>query len=347
MKIIKQILGIVLLLSICAYGKGIPVGRIRVPTSVVNESEAYVNDSYTMNGIEYNQTQGIASDGVRYLYWVLRDREADDHATAETYDPDNHGDLIRKWDTWNNESAGLSTDVSVKYGHCEDIAFIPSYFSGFDDGNVDRLYLIDLKRTKSDELLIHVVNADTLEYINSFSTAELGPSSTEHWNGACHVWCSQEHKKIVLESVTPKEENSSRRHIVVAIYSMDGTLEKAVEFDRTTGTEFGMDCDKDYIYLSRYVSGEEKDRYKISLFALNWDLQPVARVDVEQFAWEIEGVCHIGEDYYISYIGDRKEKGAVIVKAHLVYEEHNTRELPLSWTGRAGYPLDSFVYLKP
>ena len=328
-KVKASVVSCIAFLLLCGCGIN---ETITFPTTFAHE-ENYVYDGYAHDGNDYNQVQGIASDGERYLFWALRKN-------------DKNNQLVRKWDTLKNKSVGLNIDPPINYGHCEDMAFIPASMPGLDNGTTDRLYILDFDRSGMEGRCIHVVDANTLEYITSFNTTDIGPEGEkDNWLGASHVMCSLEKEKIIIESAKKIDEKSGRRIIIIEIYDKYGHLEKAVKAIRKGGTEFGMDCDENYIYLGCYVSDGSglEGRFDIFEYALDWELEPVGRIKVDRVAWEIEGMCHIGDDYYFSWIEDEADKGVLITKATINGLNHfKSKEIPVNWPSDRGYVADSF-----
>ena len=293
-------------------------------------------DNVVYDGRTYNQTQGICSDGKRYLYYPLR-------AGTVAYG-DSNIMLIRKWDTYYNKPAGLHIST-IPYGHGEDIEYIPSWVSGFDNGNVNRLYVIDMERYATG-LTIHVVNADTLEYITSFQTAELPPYGlTEYWRGANHVMFNAQRGEIVLNSIHTDDNNVHR--CILAIYDKDGNYERGVLFTRTSGTQLGCFCDENYIYMTRYVMLDGISHQYI--YMLDWNLNPVRRVEIERTHWEWEGICAIGQDIYTSWIVDGTSKGVAIIKNNVLIKDcpYSMTFPDDTWLSTDGFRLNSFTPIPP
>lgn len=301
----------------------------RVVKTLVPASEWIDNVEY--DGRTYNQTQGMCSDGKRYLYYTLR--------TGSVAYGDSNIMLIRKWDTYYNKAAGLHIS-SMPYGHGEDIEYIPAWVKGFDNGNVNRLYITDMERYATG-LTIHVVNADTLEYITSFQTAELPPYGlTEYWRGANHVMFNAQRGEIVLNSIYT--DNGTYR-CILAVYDKDGNYLRGVLFTRTTGTQLGCMCDENYIYMTRYVTLDGISHQYI--YMLDWNLNPVRRVEIEHTHWEWEGICTIGQDIYTSWIVDGTSKGVAIIKNNVLIKDYPySMTFPDdTWLSTDGFRLNSFT----
>ena len=106
------------------------------------------------------------------------------------------------------------------------------------------------------------------------------------------------------------------------VFDANGTLLRAAR-TRYLGTGIGFDCDENYIYPVRYSSAGTYG------YVIDWELNPIARFTVEKADWEIEGVCHIGADLYISY---NQEAGAnrknTIMRTKPIWEYYTAGDTP-------------------
>ena len=262
-------------------------------------SDVIFRDAYYYEGDIYNKTQGLCSDG-RYLYYPLRIG-------------DSGISIIRKYDLINKEVV-LTHIPIANYGHCEDLCFLPKEFAGFDNNAVDRILISDANRQHGSGCYWTVLNADTLKYIGEYASDTLIDTNVAtYWQGAIRMTSNLSRGKYVLEG--GKDVNGT--HIrYLAVFDKDGgTAEKLITFERIAGTQGGISCDDQYIYLTRYASTEETDVFNIYIYVFDWDLNIVCRGNIDQIAWEFEGICHVGSDIYFSWIKDSTEKGVIFSKA--------------------------------
>lgn len=322
--------------------EGAEVTTVATPSSAISAAPGYsipavfypaeklITDAENV----FNRIQGICADGRRYLYYCL-------------LNADGLG-LPCKYDTWTRKRVAINDSQEHDYGHCESLCYVPAWMPGFDNGSVDRIYIVDLDRTTTSSGLIHVVNADDLSYITSFATDTLPPASIigDWWADADHVWCCPERGEFAVESVAAVD-GSTTRHNCIAVYDLNGNLLRATKFTRTNGTEFCGDCDPNFIYLSRYTGGDSEGQYNIYEHILDWNLNPIRVARIVQAAWEVEGMCHIGQDVYCSYIEDGTAKGASIYRYTHLNTQHPANQVfpvqtPIEWSATSGFPLNSF-----
>lgn len=299
--------------------------------STFHTAEKIITDDDNM----FNRIQGICSDGRRYLYYCLLNASG--------------LGLPCKFDTWTRKRVAINDSQEHDYGHCESLCYVPAWMPGFDSGNVDRIYIVDLDRTTTSSGLVHVVSAEDLSYITSFATDTLPPASIigDWWAGADHVWCCPERGEFAVESVAEVEGSTAQRHNCIAVYDLNGNLLRATKFIRTNGTEFDGDCDPNFILLGRYTGGDAESQFNIYEHMLDWNLNPVRVAQVTQAAWEVEGMCHIGQDVYCAYIEDSTAKGASIYRYTHINTQHPANQVfpvqtPIEWAATSGFPLNSF-----
>lgn len=267
-------------------------------------SDVILRDSYYYNDSKYIRTQGLCTDG-RYLYYPLK--TLGDTPTS----------IIRKYDLIKKEVV-LTSIPTANYGHCEDLCFMPKEFLGFDNNAVDRILMSDANRIHESGNYWTVLNADTLEYIGEYATSSLiSTDVATYWQGAVRMTSNINRGKFVLEGGKNVEvDNNTVHHRYLAVFDKDGgTPEKLIRMERIAGTQAGISCDENYIYLTRYASTETTDVFNIYIYVFDWDLNPVCRGTIEQIAWEFEGICNAGNDIYFSWIVNSTEKGVYFSKA--------------------------------
>ena len=297
---------------------------------------AYVHDITTTDSVDANITQGICSDGNRFLYWNIA--PMGNNLGREV------NQRIRKWDTWLNESAGLSN--AGDWGHCEDICYIPEWAPMFDNGNVNRIYATDFNYSVEHPSgdYIHVFNADTLEYITSFPTlyADSG-IAPDGWRGALRLTFSKERGLFCLMS--GKTDENDVVWWAFFIYDSNGTLLRGAKVKKSAGTATGIDCDENYIYFMRYAT--IGGTVRIYTYVIDWNLNPIAKYEVTKADWEIEGMTHIGNDVYYSY---NQSAGAnrknTIQKTSLIYDYHSATDIPpFNWSTSDGLNVSTWEHL--
>lgn len=289
--------------------------------------ETYVNDLAMTDGNKANITQGICSDGKRYLYWNIA--PMGENLGREV------NQRIRKWDTWRNESVGLSEPGD--WGHCEDICFVPAWCPGFDNGSVDRLYATDYDYSveHSTGRYVHVIDANTLEEIDSFQTSNIMP---DEWGGVAHITFNQERGLFCLKGGTTVDGSD---YWVFFVFDKSGTLLRGARVKKN-GTGIGIDSDENYIYATRYYTNDGTTY--IYSYAIDWELNPIARFEVAKVDWEIEGMTHLGADVYFSWnqtAGQSRKN--TIEKTAMVYEMHKfTDTPPFNWASSDGIKLSTW-----
>lgn len=311
-------------------------GKIYFPSAL--HSEGAITYAYSADGTTRKVTQGICSDGKRYLYFPFK--------VAAGSAGDDEYPVMCKWDAATNSPVIFAT-AEKSYGHIEDMCFVPAYVPGFDDGNVDRLYLTDMnKSTEAGETgTVHVISADDLSFITSFTTYDaedntnnlISKTLAPFWHGIYHVGYSPEREQFMVHSADNEESGGSTVHRqTLAVFDVDGNLIKGLNFIRAKGTYCGFDCDENFIYTTIYLATETEDVFDIYFYIFDWNLNPIGKAKIDQMAWEIEGVCHIGTEFYISWIkkaGSARD-GIYITKTS--YVKNQTYDLdttfPVGWT---------------
>ena len=304
------------------YGSPSSSGKIMLPDIV--HSETYWNYKYDADGTVRKVTQGICSDGQRYLFFPFKEKAG------------NSGDdeipVMCKYDTYLRRPVIFDTTATKSYGHIEDMCFVPAYVPGLDNGNVDRIYLVDMNRSTAagETGAIHVLKAEDLTFIETIQTYDanddtknlISTTLAPYWVGVFHIGYSPEQELFFVHSAS-SDENSVRRQ-TMAVLDKSGNLIKGVNFIRASGTIYGCDCDENYIYLSRYINTQTEDVFNIYLYAFDWDLNPVARVTIDQMTWEVEGVCHIDKDFYVSWLkkAGLARDGILITKSTYVKNQY-------------------------
>ena len=332
-----------------------------VPAYNIPERVKSINNYIVMSqygeGVNHTLTQGICSDGQRYIFFPLTTGgEFVDGFAVNTIKP-----IIVKWDTWTNTQAANTDVPTVNYGHVEDMAFIPADFAGFDNGNVDRIYIIDGNHSPiydaqgniqrdgngdplhTTDKLIHVLAASDLSYITSFPTLNLSNASAiTAWNGINHITTCPERGYIICDS--PYYYESDVIHRTLAIFNAAGQLVKAVDMLYRQGTMGGWDCDENYIYMTRYVTS---GKY---IHVWDYDLNPVETSYIENYIWEYEGMTHIGNNLYLTWndaIEDRT--GAVIANAIVSRKTIVPigTQFPINWTSASAIPPANIAVIYP
>ena len=304
----------------------------RIP-KLAPEGNAYVHDIATTDGVSANITQGLCSDGSRFLYWAIA--PMGDNLGREV------NQRIRKWDTWQNKSAVLSE--AGDWGHCNDLCFIPAWAPMFDNGNVDRIYATDLNYSVSHPTgwYIHVFNADTLEYITSFPTEYADSGITpDGWRGARMITFNPERGLFCMWAAM--EDEQEQIWWAYFVYNSSGEILRGAKVKKSAGTAIGIDSDENYIYASRYVTSS--GTVKVYSYVIDWNLNPIAKFEVTKADYEIEGMAHIGSDIYYSY---NQSAGAnrknTIQKTKMIYDFHNfTDTPPFNWSNSDGLQINTW-----
>lgn len=311
-------------------------GQIVVPNVI--HSEEMINYNCNIDGIKRAATQGICSDGIRYLFFPARQYAGDD--------ADDEVPVMVKWDTVTNAPVVVNGAAPKSYGHVEDMCFVPASVPGIDNGNVDRLYLTDMNRSTAAGYTgaVHVVDANTLEFITTVQTYDQNDNSKNlvstalapYWHGVYHLGYSPERELFFvhsggLSSVDP----DNRLNQTIAILDKNGSVIKGLKFVRSEGTIYSCDCDANYIYIGIYSGTEESGVFDIRLAVFDWDLNPVTSVNIDQKTWEIEGACHIGNIFYFSWIlpAGNARTGCYVTKQTYeknYYFDRNT-SFPVNW----------------
>ena len=265
-------------------------------------SDVIQRDAYYYEDTIYNKTQGMCGYD-RYLYYTLRSSDEDIS-------------IVRKYDII-NKNIVLTHIPETNYGHCEDMCFMPKEFAGFDNNAVDRILLSDANRVHESGCYWIVLNADTLEYIGEYATNSLiSTSVAQYWQGAIRMTSSVRRGKFVLEG---GKDVDGVHHRYLAVFDKNGgNPERLIHFIRSGGTQSGISCDENYIYLTRYSSTGVTDVFNVYVYIFDWDLNIIARGNIDQIVWEFEGMCNVGNDIYFSWIRDSSSKGVVISKARVV-----------------------------
>ena len=240
---------------------------------------AYLRDVYINDNVQYVNTQGMCADGEN-IYYALR-RPTDDYPG-----------FIKKVNAATKATVAFNDTETVNMGHFEDMCFVPRWVPGFDNGTVDRLYVVDFNRSQAHPTgyYVHVVNAQTLAYITSFATDTLFPSVTGY-AGVIGIAYSVERGRFVIKTYL---ENTSPYDMAFIIADDSGAYVGGVKFTKG-GTGAGIDCDANYIYDVRYnPSG-------VYLFVYDWGMNPVHKGSVEDYAWEAEGLCHVGGSMFMAW----------------------------------------------
>lgn len=325
-------------------------GKIFFPQVI--HSKDFITYAYNGDGITRKITQGICSDGKRYLFFpfkVYAGEAGDDEIP-----------VMCKWDVVTN-SPVLFEPADKSYGHIEDMCFVPAYVPGFDNGNVDRLYLVDMNRsTEAGETgTIHVISAEDLSFISSFATYDavddtknlISKTFAPYWHGIYHVGYSPEREQFMVHSADNDVVGETTIHYqTLAIFNADGTLVKGLNFIRAKGTYCGFDCDANYLYTTLYISTPVDDVFNIYLCVFDWELNPVGTIRIDQMAWEIEGICHIGTDFYISWIKKvgSARNGILITKSSYIKNQNYSIDttFPVSWL-ESVFNRNNFQYFIP
>lgn len=322
-------------------------GKIYFPAAI--HSKDFITYAYNGDGTTRKVTQGICSDGRRYLYFPFKVSAGD---AGDSEHP-----VMCKWDVVTN-SPVLFVIADKSYGHIEDMCFVPAYVPGFDNGNVDRLYLVDLNRT--DETgMIHVISAEDLSFITSFATYDAEDDSKNlisktlapFWHGIYHLGYSPEREQFMVHSAANDTSGETVVHRqTLAIFNADGTLVKGLNYTRSKGTYCGFDCDGNFIYTTIYISTSVEDVFNIYFYVFDWDLNPIGVTRIDQMTWEIEGVCHIGTDFYISWIkkAGSARNGILVTKSTYIKNQAYSTDatFPASWSETV-FPRANFQYFTP
>lgn len=278
-------------------------GEIVIPAII--HSEELVNYNCNIDGTKRAATQGICSDGIRYLFFPARQYAG--------YDADDEAPVMVKWDTVTNAPVVVNANAPKSYGHIDDMCFVPASVPGIDNGNVDRLYLTDMNRSTAAGYTgaVHVVDANTLEFITTVQTYDQYDNSKNlvstalapYWHGVYHVGYSPEREMFFVHSggLTALDPDN-RLNQTLAILDKNGSVIKGLRLVRSAGTIFGCDCDANYIYIAIYSTGETEGTFDIRLAVFDWNLNPITSVIVDQKVWEVEGTCHIGNTFFFSWL---------------------------------------------
>ena len=317
--------------SIPAYTANLGTApKYRIPLNVPLGT-TYYNDFTMTDGARAAITQGLCSDGKRYLYWNIAPMGENQGREVNQ--------RIRKWDTWRNESVLLSEPGD--WGHCEDTCFVPAWCPGLDNGNVDRLYTTDFDYSveHSTGRYIHVIDANTLEEITSFPTDTLAPGE---WNGVAHLTFNPERGLFCLKGGRTIDSTS---YWVFFVFDMNGNLLRGARV-KELGTGIGIDCDENYIYVPRYTAASGTTH--VYGYVIDWELNPIARFTIDKFAWEAEGMAHIGSDIYFSYNQDYSaSRKNTIEKTSIIYEMHSfTDTPPYNWPSDDGIKLSTWTSIE-
>lgn len=253
--------------------------------------ENVCTDSYVIENTNASLTQGICCDGKNIYYALTR--------TAQTTAIMRKRSLI---------TGDLVQSAVLDIGHCEDLCFVPRWVPGFDNGNVDRIYCVDLNYSTAHQTgyYIHVLDAETLQLLTSFATDSL--INSMFWTGIGEITYNIERDMFCVMSY-PVYINDVK-NVSFATFDGSGNRIKAIGLEMPSGTNVGIDSDKNYIYAGRYFgSGDNTIVYG---YVLSWDLEPITRYQVETVDWEPEGMCHCEDDIIYTwnskYTADRTVK---------------------------------------
>lgn len=315
-------------------------GQIVIPSVI--ESEEMVNYNCNIDGIKRAATQSICSDGIRYLFFPARQYAGDD--------ADDEAPVMVKWDTVTNAPVVVNATAPRSYGHIEDMCFVQANVPGFDNGNVDRLYLTDLNRSTAAGYTgaVHVVDANTLDYISTIATYDTEDDSKNlvstnlapFWHGVYHVGYSPERELFFAHSGGLKAlDPDNRLHQTLAVFDKNGNVIRGVNFVRSEGTIYGSDCDANYIYIGIYTTGTEESAHDIKFAIFDWDLNLITSTKIVQKVWEMEGACHIGNDFFFSWIqaAGTARTGCYVTKQTYVKESFFPvgTSFPVNWVENA------------
>lgn len=280
--------------------------QIVVPKRMISVKETLITDATRLNGIEVNRTNGIASDGIRHVFYAL--------GSGSNY-------ALRKVDTETGKV--VATAQLADHGHYEDICFVPSWVSGFDNGNVDRIYCTDLNMSQEHPTgyYVNVFDAKSLKLIGSFSSASIVTHSW--WRGARELTFNA---KRGMFAIATDSDSSAERYAQICLFDTDGNPKKICRFTKW-GTMSGIDSDENFIYVTNNSGG-------FQCYLFDWDLNPVARSEIDEFSWELEGMCHIGSNVFLAWNhDDKKDKNVMITKAETICDYFPIgSEKPFNWT---------------
>lgn len=315
-------------------------GQIVIPSVI--ESEEMVNYNCNIDGTKRAATQAICSDGIRYLFFPARQYAGND--------ADDEAPVMVKWDTVTNAPVVVNATAPKSYGHIEDMCFVPAYVPGIDNGNVDRLYLTDMNRSTAAGYTgaVHVVDANTLEFITTVQTYDQNDDSKNlvsttlapYWHGVYHVGYSPERELFFAHSggLTALDPDNRLKQ-TLAVLDKNGNVIRGVNFVRSAGTIYGSDCDANYIYLGIYMPGTEESAHDIKFAIFDWDLNLITSAKVVQKVWEMEGACHIGNNFFFSWLQEAgtARTGCYVTKQTYVKESFFPvgTSFPVNWVENA------------
>lgn len=255
----------------------------------------FIDERYSAGGVNYDNTQGLCTDGTN-IYYARRtfDVEIDGVKTSGV-------SLLKKVNAATGAVVAEDNNPSVNYGHCEDMCFVPSYVPGFDNGNVDRLYLVGVNR--SPDLpsggYVYVVNANTLEYITAFATGDTRTFWTDLTGVGMFYGIAYDPERgqfVVKYNI----RNDANYNEALIIAGPDGSFIRGIKFNRV-GQGNGVDTNGDYIFYPRYVSAGAAGTFNVYVNIFDWNLNKVIACSCNQYDWEQEGMCNIGNTVFMTW----------------------------------------------
>lgn len=251
---------------------------------------------YSDNYGYYSAIQGFCSDHARYLYWAI-------------WTSDANVTNLRKYDT---QTGQIVKQVSnYNYGHCNGLAYIP---------HENVLYAIKLDITGT----VFKINAETLEYVSSFSLNDVLSPLVDWWVGVGAVAYNAELEKIIF-LLRGEEDTNGVAKKGFAIFDKFMNLEKIIKTVYVQGSAVygGIESKGDVIYLSDTMIGTNQNK----IIAYDFKGNVIYSVNTN---WHnhLEGLSMIGNTIYTAFANNFDS--AIIDKSTVASEGYITKAEVLS-----------------
>lgn len=221
-----------------------------------------------VSGISTNNTQGLCSDGKRYIWF-----------TCNHTDTTNCG--LVKYDVINEEVA--NEVCNHEYGHANGMTYIK---------DKNQLYITSwITNVNSSRSRVSIVDADTLEFIEEIDLENKFNIIDENYAGIGAVAYSYLRKKIVYLLRPMAKTDGTYKGFIIC--DLENNILDSKIFKRSA-VSGGIGCDEYYIY---YVCGNK-------LYIYDWNLNELGNTTYNIYpndTYEPEGIAKINDVFFFNY----------------------------------------------